>query len=224
MSSYLFNIFGQSPIRPLQEHIAKAYEAASLLKDFFAAIIAADYELASQLQLKIVQLEHEADVIKKNIRLHVPQHLFMPIARPDLLELLKFQDDIANRAKDISGLVIGRKMQVPELLSSVFMNFLSRCIVACGQAHKTICELDELVATGFKGAEVEMVQSMIKTLDDIENETDMLQVKVRAALFAIEKSLPPIDVMFLYKVIEWTGGLADLAQSVGHRLERMLAR
>lgn len=224
MSSYLFNIFGQSPIRPLQEHIAKAFEAASLLNDFFAAVVAGDYGLASKLQLQIVRLENDADKIKKNIRLHVPQNLFMPVARPDLLELLKFQDDIANKAKDIAGLVIGRKMQIPELLAPVFIKFLSRCIEACSQAHKTISELDELVATGFKGAEVELVQSMIKTLDEIENETDKLQVEVRATLFTIEKSLPPIDVMFLYKIIERTGGLADLAQSVGHRLERMLAR
>ncbi|MGL6122545.1 MAG: DUF47 family protein, partial [Shewanella sp.] len=41
---------------------------------------------------------------------------------------------------------------------------------------------------------------------------------------AMESELNPIDVMFLYKTIEWVGGLADLAERVGSRLELMLAR
>jgi hypothetical protein len=51
-----------------------------------------------------------------------------------------------------------------------------------------------------------------------------LQIQVRRQLFAIELELNPIDVMFLYKIIEWVGDLADLAERVGSRLELMLAR
>jgi uncharacterized protein Yka (UPF0111/DUF47 family) len=51
-----------------------------------------------------------------------------------------------------------------------------------------------------------------------------MQVAVRSKLFELEKDLPPVDVMFIYRVIEWIGDLADLAQRVGSRLEIMLAR
>ncbi len=40
----------------------------------------------------------------------------------------------------------------------------------------------------------------------------------------LEKTLNPIDVMFLYQIIEWVGDLADIAERVGARLEIMLAR
>jgi len=36
--------------------------------------------------------------------------------------------------------------------------------------------------------------------------------------------MDPVEVMFLYKVIDWVGALADLAQRVGSRFELMLAR
>ncbi|HBP75141.1 MAG TPA: phosphate transport regulator, partial [Alcanivorax sp.] len=36
--------------------------------------------------------------------------------------------------------------------------------------------------------------------------------------------LPPVDVIFLYKIIEWIGDLADRAQKVGGRLQLLLAR
>ena len=99
-----------------------------------------------------------------------------------------------------------------------------RCTDASAQAQTAINELDELVATGFGGTEIELVESMIKKLDTIESDTDDIQVAVRAMLFKLEKELPPVDVMFMYRILDWIGDLADLAQRVGSRLELMLAR
>jgi len=58
----------------------------------------------------------------------------------------------------------------------------------------------------------------------IEGETDDIQVKLRAELYKIEQELSPKDVMFIYKKIEWTGDLADSAQSTGNRLQLILAK
>ena len=43
-------------------------------------------------------------------------------------------------------------------------------------------------------------------------------------LYLLEKGLPPVDVMFLYQIIEWIGDVADRAQRVGNRLELLMAR
>ena len=175
-------------------------------------------------QKKIAKLEGEADKLKKKLRLDLPKSLFMPVSRRDLLEVLTMQDKIANKAKDIAGIIIGRKMTFPSEVSEKLVDFVKRCIDASKQAQKAINELDELVETGFGGREVKLVQSMIKELDSIESDTDKIQVKVRAALFKKEKDLPPVDVMFIYRVIDGIGDLGDLSQRVGSRLELMLAR
>ncbi len=65
---------------------------------------------------------------------------------------------------------------------------------------------------------------MIEELHTIEDETDEIQVTLRAGLYKVEQELSPIDVMFIYKIIEWTGDLADTAQSTGNRLQLMLAK
>ena len=49
------------------------------------------------------------------------------------------------------------------------------------------------------------------------------QVEVRQQLFAVEKDYHAIDMMFLYKIIEWTGELADRAQRVGGQLQVMVS-
>ena len=65
---------------------------------------------------------------------------------------------------------------------------------------------------------------MINKLDIIEDDTDDLQIQLRQQLMGIEHKYNPIDVMFLYKILEWVGGIADQAQRVGSRLELMLSR
>ena len=57
----------------------------------------------------------------------------------------------------------------------------------------------------------------------METRSDQKQAEIRAALFEIEKTLDPIDAMFLYEVISLTGEIADMAERVGRRLELLLS-
>ena len=124
----------------------------------------------------------------------------MPVPRQDLLELLLVQDNMANRTKDVSGLVLGRKMQIPDAIADDFLEFVKRNVDAAKQARKSVRELDELFASGFRGAEVSLVESLIEELDQIETDTDTRQADLRSALFAVESSLQPVNVIFLYRV------------------------
>jgi predicted phosphate transport protein (TIGR00153 family) len=153
----------------------------------------------------------------------MPKSLFMPVPREDLLELLLVQDKIANRAKDASGVIFGRRMTIPEPIADEFREFVDCNIDAAKQARKSVRELDELFTAGFKGAEVELVSALIEELDQLETDTDRKQTEIRSALFKIEKTLDPIDAMFLYEVIELTGDIADMAERVGRRLELLLS-
>ncbi len=222
--SYIFSMFGSSPIRPMQQHMAKVQACADELIPFFEAALEGDWQKAANLQKSISDLEGSADELKRELRLNLPSGLMMAMSRRDLLETLTMQDRIANKAKDIAGLMLGRKMSFPNEVAHLMLDFVKRCIDASAQAQTAINELDELLETGFRGREVQLVESMITRLDEIESDTDKMQVAVRSKLFDLEKDLPPVDVMFIYRIIEWVGDLADLAQRVGSRLEIMLAR
>jgi len=222
--SYIFSMFGTSPVRPMQQHMAQVQDCANELIPFFEAALAGDWNKAAEVQRAIAKQEGSADDLKRELRLNLPSGLMMAMSRRDLLETLTMQDRIANKAKDIAGLMLGRKMSFPADVAPLMLDFVKRCVDASAQAQTAINELDELVETGFRGREVQLVESMITRLDEIEGDTDKMQVAIRDKLFVQEKELPPVDVMFTYQVIEWIGDLADLAQRVGSRLEIMLAR
>lgn len=197
---------------------------ARQLYPLFEAALKGNWQTAAELQKKISELEKEADLIKRDLRLHLPTGLFLPVARTDLIELLSAQDRIANKAQDIAGLVVSRQMIIPPSLYTVFMPFLSRCLDTAKQACKAINELDELLESGFRGSEVKIVEEMILTLDEIEHDCDEKLADIRHRLFELETDLPAIEIVFLYKMVQWIGDLADHAQTVGGRLQILIAR
>lgn len=208
----------------MQQHMEKVHSAVTELMHFFNAVIAKDWNKALECHNLIMQFESDADELKKEIRLHLPNSLFMAIERIDLLSLLTAQDKIASKAKHISSIVYWRKLEIPEGITDDYIKFVSGCVDASMQAKRAINELDELIEAGFRGREVKIVADMILELDKLERETDHMQVELRKKIFKVESGLNPIDVIFLYRIIDWTGDLADQAQLVGHRLESLLAK
>ncbi len=220
----IFDVFARSPLGPLQHHMETVNETVQRLDPFFNAILQGNWQEAEILQNEISELERRADKIKKDIRLNLPNSLFLPVSRTDLLELLIEQDRIANKSKDIAGIVYGRRILIPEALALQFREYLICALAATSQANNAIHELDKLLESGFRGTEASFVEHMIHELDEIEHQSDELQIRVRRRLFELETDLQPVDVMFLYKVIQWVGELADVAQNVGERLQVLLAR
>lgn len=224
IGSSLAGMFGRSPIKPIQEHMKRSHQCAELLIPFAEAVVAGQWERAGELQQKIAAVEREADELKRSIRKQLPKSLFLPMPREDLLDLVSTQDKVANKAKDIAGLMYGRHMDIPPGIAEPILRFVRGSVAASSQAVKAIGELDELIETGFGGHEIKLVEKLIEELDALEQDTDEQQIEIRLELFKVEKSMYPVDVMFLYQVIEQIGELADRAQRVGGQLQMLLAR
>ena len=224
MNNPISALFGRSPIRPIQQHMAKAQSCITLLGDFLEASYNNDWLKAEEIQLAIHNTENEADALKREIRTHLPRSLWLPVARNDLLEMLQIQDRLANQARDIAGIMLGRKIEIPEELIECVRDYYQKNLNTSMQALKAINELDELLETGFRGKEATLVEGLVVELDELEHQSDVSQVKLRAMLFQIEDSLPPVHVMFLYKIIDRLGELADISQKVGSRLLLLIAK
>lgn len=224
MISPLQNLFGKSPFGPLQKHMETVQACCELLPEFLDAGLEGNWERATELKQQIIDQENAADALKKELRLNLPKSLFMAVSRSDILDLLRSQDQIANHSRDIAGLILGRKMSLPAGLSGQFRDYLLHCVKASNLALQAIEELDELLETGFRGHEVEYVEQLINQLDQFETENDQLASALNSALFAIEKSLDPVDVVFFYQLIRWMGELCDKAEAVGSRLQVVIAQ
>lgn len=223
-STTFSRIFATSPFAKLQEHIEFTHTCVEALIPFIDAVIEDDWERANDERLKIAKLEDKADEIKREIRSSLPKSIFMPVARGDLLELISYQDKIANRAKDISGIMLGRKMVIPKSMTKVFVEFVETGVDSVQLAKSAILQLDELVDSGFSSRYTTSLEEVLEKLDRLEHHADQLQISIRAQLLEIERDIYSVDVIFLYKIIDWIGDLSDRALRVGDRIQILLAR
>ena len=85
-------------------------------------------------------------------------------------------------------------------------------------------QLDELLETSFGGKEAEKVLAMLDDLKADETIADGTGMTIARKLFALEKELSAIDVMFWYRIFRQLGELVDLAEGIGNRVRLLLAK
>ncbi len=217
-------LFGKSPISSLQKHMTQVHSCISELNGFMIAMYTQNWAKAEIIKSDIGIKEGKADILKKNLRLSLSSTFMMPFSRRDLLDLLLIQDSIANISKDVSGLMINRKMIFPDKILHDVIKLTKVCIKTSAMALKAVNELDELLETAFGSRERKIISYIIEDVNVLENKSDTIQHEISAELFLLESSFPPVDIMFYYRTVEWLGELADAAQKVGSRLEVLLAR
>ena len=218
----LGNLFGASPIRPMQKHMNVAVACAKEVLPLFEDVAAGRIEGFPTRRDAIDRLEHEADDIKNEIRSRLPRRLFMAVERRDMLEILDHQDSIADCAQDIAGLIDQRSMVAPEELAAPLLDLVRKVVFTCEHAGQVIQELDDLVETGFSGRPAGRVEEMINALNALESETDEMAERAQRKLFSMENELG-VSTVFWSQLIIWVGRMADHAEKVGNRLRLLIA-
>ncbi len=220
----LTSIFVKSPFKKMREHMIKVMESVTLLSEFFGALHSDNQGKVEEFREKVFEAEHAADVIKNELRDHLPRSVFMPINRRDLLDILDLQDSIADTAQDIVTMVTIRKMIPPDELKEKIIQYLKVAQETCLMAGDISRDFDILLETGFGQKEAERILGMIENLSEKESMADSTGLDLSRRLFDVEKQMNPIDVMFWYNVFELIGNLADYAEKVSNRLRLLLAQ
>lgn len=220
----LANLFGRNPFKALQEHMRAVRRCVDEVPGLFEALAAKDRDRIEQIKERIFEAEAQADLVKNQLREHLPRSLFMPVNRGDLLEILDLQDSVADVAQDIAGLLVERNMEIPEPMVASLIPFVEECVKVCHQAGNIIEQLDELLEMGFRGRGVTRVEEMIHQLNLSEDVTDEMGMALARLLFQHEDEMNPVSVIFWHRLLEWIGDLADYAEKVGNRLRLLIAR
>jgi len=220
----LSELISKSPFGPIQFHMEKTKRCAEELLVYLDAAISKEWDKAAISREKIIELEKDADELKAETRDLLPKGMFLFVPRGDLLDLIGLADEIPNTIKDISGLMYGRKMVIPSQISTTFKEFSTEAVSSVTTASAAIDQLAELSRLAFGTKASTELDKIISGLDSKEREIDQLEVLVRKQLFDIEKDLAPVDVIFLYDIINKIGELADRSEQLGHRLTLISVR
>lgn len=215
-------LFGKSPFAPLQTHMDKVASCLAELPPLFKAFLGKN-ELAIQQSFeKISRLEHEADLTKNDIRSHLPKSLFLPLDREVLLEVLSFQDSLADQAEKIGYLCLMKLIDVPEELKIDLLPFFQKNMEVFWLVRQVTKELDALLESSFGGVEAEKVKGMVEQIAFFEHEVALAEHKAMKALYALGEKLSYPTFHLLHRLIEETGKLSHLSEKLGNRIRMLL--
>src|SRR5262245_29091872 len=132
------SLFGRSPFAPLQSHMESVALCVHRLPDLFEALEQKDYARIEKIAEEISRLEHDADLIKNDIRNHLPTSIFLPIDRSNLLDILAIQDHIADKAEDVAVLITLKPLELLPIFKEEFKLFLRKNIDTFDEAKLII--------------------------------------------------------------------------------------
>ncbi len=218
----VLSLFGEgaSPFIAAEAHADECLRAVEALADVLSA---SGSERTSATEL-VRACESRADEMKIAIRRQLAGKWFLPVPRAQLLDLINRQDKIANCAKDVAQLIEHRFETLPSDITEILQSFLAASLRVVRQSHKSVHEFDELITTGFRGAEADRVVAMVERLDELESQSDAEQWRLFGQMKQVEDQVSPIDAMFLYRVTTLIAKIGDHADRTGRLLEQMLTK
>jgi len=203
-SMTIARLFGKSPFSLLQGHLKKVAACMDQVCLLLQAFWKEDRGEVERVAERIGKLEHEADLVKNEIRNQLPRGLFLPVDRGHLIEILSMQDDLADKAEDIAVLCGLRPIPLIQELEEPIRQFWTKNHECFAAAKRAVGELEEVLESAY-----------------LEHEADILQRQLLRDLYAQEARLTFITFDFWSRLISEIGAIADLSENLSDRV-RML--
>lgn len=215
-------LFRKSPFGPIIEHAKIVCECVEFINPLIKAWLREDWDEIDRLGNEISRKEHEADKMKISIRNNLPKSLFYPVPRGDLLRILHNQDNIADTVEDLAVVLTLRRTQLPKDLVDDFQEFVNQVLETYKMLISANEKLDLLLEASFTGPPTEKV---LKTLDEIgtlEWKCDKKARELVKKLIAKENQLEPLTIIFIMKILQEIGSIANYAENCGDNLRHLI--
>jgi predicted phosphate transport protein (TIGR00153 family) len=221
--SKIEELFRLSPFEPLRFHLKSVMECVRFIVPMFEAIRDGRHGELQNIAKTVFKAEHQADLVKDQIRQTIPKRFFLPVYRGDLLGYLKVQDDMADSVEDIAVLLTLKRLTLPEPLVEPTFEYLVKIEDVCRQTLAISDYFPTLVEADMVGEESERAIEMVAAVEKAEWEADRLQYTLSQKLFALEDQMKATDIFLWFRIIGELGQLANFAEKSGDRLRRMLS-
>jgi predicted phosphate transport protein (TIGR00153 family) len=214
----------KSPFRQLLLHMKKVRKCIDILGEGLMIYYKGDYKSISKLSEDVSKIEHEADLIKRNIRNHLPKTLFMPVDKGKFLWALREEDKILDHAENLVKMLELRHTKIPKELQDMFIKHLELVVKTVNTIEDAVKHIMNLLEASFIQREREHVKEYIYKVHQFEWEADQIKMNINKKIYEIEKKLAPMDVYHLLKIADWVDDIADHSENVADWLRSMIAK
>jgi predicted phosphate transport protein (TIGR00153 family) len=217
-----FSMFMTSPFEGLQEHAEKVKECAWAFQQAIECHLADKCQTFEEFRQEVIQLESEADAIKRRIRGHLPKGTLMPVYNFLLFRYLREQDAVIDAVEDaIDWISFRSDPGIPRELEKEFVILADSVIDPIEELSKMVAEARKYFKNYSEDQRV-IIKKIIHELHQQEHEADKAEDMVKQK--ALNMDIDPVTVFHVVRLAEFIGSIADHAQNAGDMMRAMIAR
>ena len=218
----IFEMFMTSPFEGLQEHAEKVKECAWAFQQAMECHFSPKCKTFEEFRQEIIQIESQADVIKRRIRGHIPKETMMPISNFLVFRYLREQDGVIDAVEDtLDWISYRRTKKTPQELKKDFALLVDSVIDPIEVLSTMVAEAREYFKTYSEDQRV-VVKDIIRKLRRQEHEADRFEDIIKKKVFNMDTDA--VSIFHLIRLAETIGFIADHAQNAGDMMRAMLSR
>ncbi|MDH3356087.1 MAG: TIGR00153 family protein [Desulfobacteraceae bacterium] len=217
-----FSMFMTSPFEGLQEHAEKVKECAWAFQQAIECHLAEKCKTFEEFRQEVIQLETEADVIKRRIRGHLPKGTMMPVYNFLLFRYLREQDQVIDAVEDALDWISFRSEPgIPAELEKEFVILTDAVMDSIEELSNMVAEARKYFKSYSEDQRV-IIKNIIRTLRQQEHEADKAEDLVKQKVLNMD--IDAVTVFHMVRLAEIIGSIADHAENAGDMMRAMVSR
>ncbi|MCR4404165.1 MAG: DUF47 family protein [Candidatus Acetothermia bacterium] len=215
-------VYQYPALDPLVKHAEKVCETVNELAQEVQDYL--DQKPVGERSVRISRLEHEADILKSEVRATLPRSdSFLPVNRTDLLEFIWQEDEIADVAQDAAALLPLMELKLPPELAAKWREFPQLMHEGIEIYRRMALGLRELLERGFRREAVNRVLDLLGEVNLLEHHVDLLEAELIKLIYK-QQELDAFAKYHLIQVLLKLGDIFDHMENAGGRIRIMSAR
>lgn len=220
--SYFLRLFVKAPFSQLSLHMEKVLLCLSELQKLFGSLDSNAKEVIHPIVEKISQYEHDADLVKNDIRTVLPRSFLFPIDRSHFLEILSNQDTLADTAQDIAHYLALKPFTFPKEFQGDVDAYLQKNIQIAKDIGDVVLHFDQLSEATFGGREADRMRRVIDAIAAQEHDVYAMKQNILQRLYQNADQFPVADFTIMAKVFEEIALISHTADKLSQRIGMLL--
>ncbi len=217
-----FSMFVTSPFDGLQEHAEKVKECAWTFQQAIECHFSDRCDRFEDLRHDIIEMESQADAIKRRIRGHIPKGTLMPVDKFQLFRYLREQDSVMDSVEDALDWISYRSDPgIPKELQKDFLLFIDSVVDPIDELDKMVKEARKYFRN-YSDTQRVVVKDIIRILRDQEHAADKHEDAIKKRV--LNMKIDPVTVFHMVRLAETIGSIADHAENAGDMMRAMVAK
>lgn len=201
-------------IRKTREHALKVNQVVHETQAFI--IKAFEGKTPRRTQKRTEQIEHEADILRREIFSILTTGELNPNEREDLMHIVKRMDDVANNANAaVRRMAVLKVGEFPDELKDLILKMMSHSLECSDMLKECIEKL---------GIDASEILRLTDKIGDIEHEVDLLFSEVKSFLIQSNLTTNPFEAIVVLEFIERIENTADACEDTADIVKLMALR